>query len=245
VLYRSQQVRLDAMPLADAESSRAARVRDSFDALTRRLELSVTVELRVIRGETLAETLHGNVVVANEALGDLPEGGRLFVLAHELGHVQLGHWSQMELLYRKWVPGSVTQRQTDAIAVPLSHDASALAHRQEFEADAFGLRTLRALGLTEQDALAVFMNLGARNDTAYAPEYPQALRDAALDRAGQHAGRSSAWAAGPPRRPALSFGRRSARVEYRPAGRQGVRPQASVGPHRDRLRHDAEQRAGR
>jgi Peptidase family M48 len=169
VLYRSQQVRLDAMPLADAESSRAARVRDSFDALTRRLELSVTVELRVIRGETLAETLHGNVVVANEALGDLPEGGRLFVLAHELGHVQLGHWSQMELLYRKWVPGSVTQRQTDAIAVPLSHDASALAHRQEFEADAFGLRTLRALGLTEQDALAVFMNLGARNDTATHP----------------------------------------------------------------------------
>jgi Zn-dependent protease with chaperone function len=168
VLYRSQQVRLDAMPLAEA-SLRAVRVRDSFDALTRRLEISVTVELRVIRGETVAETLHGNVVVANEALGDLPESGRLFVLAHELGHVQLGHWSQMEQLYRKWVPGSVTQRQTDAIAVPLSRDASALAHRQEFEADAFGLRTLRALGLKEQDALAAFMDLGARNDTATHP----------------------------------------------------------------------------
>jgi Peptidase family M48 len=169
VLYRSQQMRLDAMPLGDAASPRALRVRSSFDMLTRLLGTPTTTELRIVRGEIIAETLHGNIVLANEGLGDLPEGERLFVLAHELGHVTLGHWAQMGVLYQKWVPGEVTQEQTDAVADHLSHDASALAHQQEYEADAFGLRTLRSLGLSEQDVVAAFMDLGVRNDTATHP----------------------------------------------------------------------------
>ena len=104
VLYRSQQMRLDAMAPADAASQRARTVHDSFDLLQRRLRIAPPVELRVIRGEVVAETLHGDIVVANEALANLPEGERLFVLAHELRHVVLGHWEQMVQVYRKWVP---------------------------------------------------------------------------------------------------------------------------------------------
>jgi hypothetical protein len=81
----------------------------------------------------------------------------------------LGHWAQLALLYQKWVPGAVRQEHTDAVAAQLGADASALAHRQEFEADAFGLRRLRALGRSRQDALAVFLRLGARHDTATHP----------------------------------------------------------------------------
>ncbi|CAN5412542.1 hypothetical protein BH11PSE9_BH11PSE9_19610 [soil metagenome] len=169
VLYRSQQQRLDAMPRAATSGERAQKVRTSFTLLTTRLRGLPPVQLTVIKGETVAETLHGNHVVANEALADLPEGERLFVLAHELGHVMLGHWAQLGLLYQKWVPGAVTQAQTDAVAPQLGREGSALAHRQEFEADAFGLRLVRSLGLTEQDALAAFMDLGVHNDTATHP----------------------------------------------------------------------------
>jgi Zn-dependent protease with chaperone function len=169
VLYRSQQLRLDAIPLADPASARATRIRDSFDSLARRLRTPSSVELRIVRGELIAETLLGNIVVANERVGDLPEGERLFVLAHELGHVTLGHWAQMGLLYQKWIPGAVTPIQTDAVADRLSHEASALAHQQEYEADAFGLRTLRTLGLTDQDAVGAFRDLGVINDTATHP----------------------------------------------------------------------------
>jgi Zn-dependent protease with chaperone function len=169
VLDRSQQLRLDGMNLADSDSPRAQKVRDSFAVLVSTQRTLPPVELRVIRGETVAETLRGHIVVANEALADLPEGERLFVLAHELGHVVLGHWSQVGLLYQKWVPGTVTQQHTDAVAVQLGHDASALAHRQEYEADAFGLRAVRALGRTEQDAVAAFMDLGMRHETATHP----------------------------------------------------------------------------
>jgi Zn-dependent protease with chaperone function len=169
VLFRSQQLRLAAMTLADPDSPRAHRLRASFDALTTRLRIVPPVELRIIRGDIVAETVHGNIVVANEALGDLPEGERIFVLAHELGHVMLGHWSQMGLLYQRWIPGAVERRHTDAVAAPLGRDASALAHRQEFEADVVGLRAVRALGLPEHDVLAAFMDLGVRNDTATHP----------------------------------------------------------------------------
>jgi hypothetical protein len=192
VLYRSQQTRLDGIPLGDPDSARAERIRASFGMLTRLLGTPATVELKIVRGEIIAETLHGNIVLANQGLGDLPEGERLFVLAHELGHVTLNHWSQMGALYQKWIPGEVTQDQTDAVADQLSHEASALAHQQEYDADAFGLRTLRSLGLSEQDVVAAFMDLGMRNDTATHPGTRK--RVAAL----RSAERSSLQAGAPP-----------------------------------------------
>jgi Zn-dependent protease with chaperone function len=169
VLQRSHRLRLEAMPMAERHSPRAQRVRAGFDALVRCLPSAPPVELVVVKGQTLTETLHGNIIVANEALGDLPEGEILFFLAHEFGHVVLGHWPEMGLLYRRWVPGEVTPQHTDTVAGRLGSEASALAHRQEFEADAFGLRTLHALGLTEQDAVNGFVRLGVRGDTVTHP----------------------------------------------------------------------------
>ena len=169
VLKRSQQMRLDALTEGDRTSLRARKLQDSFDALKRSHSSPPQVELRIVRGDVLAETVHGNIVVANELLGDLPESERLFILAHEIGHVMLGHWAQMGALYLRWVPAEVTQRYTDRIAGQLGADASAMAHRHEFEADAFGLRSVRALGLTQQDVQASFVRLGMRNDTATHP----------------------------------------------------------------------------
>lgn len=169
VLKRSQQRRLDAMPLADAAGARARRVQDSFTILVRHLPALPPAELRVVRGDLIAETLHGRIVAANESLADLTEGTRLFVLAHELGHVMLGHWSETGLLYRKWVPGAVVPSETDPVAGPLGREGSQQAWRQEFEADAFALRTLRSLGWNERDVMAAFMQLGVRHDSATHP----------------------------------------------------------------------------
>ena len=88
VLRSSQQQRLDSFPMAE-DGARSARIRASFQLLRATLGPELpAVELRVISGETVAETLHGHIIVANEKLGDLPEGERLFILAHELGHVR-------------------------------------------------------------------------------------------------------------------------------------------------------------
>lgn len=168
VLRRSQQMRLDAMPLA-AEGPRADAVRRSFAQLREALPADVVVELRVIAGGTLAETLHGRIIVANESLADLPEAARLFVLAHELGHVASDHWQQMGAVYRHWVPGEVTPQTTDPVANQLGREASATSHRQEFEADAYASRVLRAMGRPPQDSFAVFMSTVLQQDTATHP----------------------------------------------------------------------------
>jgi predicted Zn-dependent protease len=168
VLRRSQQLRLEAMAPAD-DSRRAQVVQQSFEVLRAALGPLPPIDFHVIRGQTIAETLHGHIVVANQSLADLPEGERLFVLAHEIGHVQQHHWLQMGLVYKRWVPGEVTPENTDPIAGMLGREASGLAHRQEFEADAFALQTLRRLGLSSDVAFSSLRMLGLQQDSATHP----------------------------------------------------------------------------
>ena len=169
VLRRSQQQRLEAQPVADPDGPRAALLRRSFAALVAAQPGLPPVDLRVIRGPVLAETVHGHVVLANESLADLSEGERCFVLAHELGHVMQRHWLQMALVYQQWIPGEVTPERTDPVAGALGRDASALAHRQEFEADAFAITLLKRAGQDPSIAPQAFMHLGLTQDTATHP----------------------------------------------------------------------------
>ena len=195
VLARSQQLRLDSNQAADPASPRARVVRGSFETLARVLGLRYPVELRVIRGEVVAETLQGRIVLANESLADLSEAERLFILAHELGHIELRHWEQTQRLYQKWVPGVVTPDQTEPVAALLGRDASGLAYGQEFEADAFALRTLHTLGGSSLDAVGAFMRMGANHDTATHPGTGKrlaALRAADRARSGRVSGDAQA-----------------------------------------------------
>lgn len=169
VLRRSQQLRLESQPPADPASPRAETVRRTFAALVAAEPGLPPVDLHVIRGPVLAETVHGHIVLANESLAGLSEGERFFVLAHELGHVMQHHWLQMALVYQKWIPGEVTAEHTDAVADRLGRDASVLAHRQEFEADAFALQLLRRTGQDPSVAFSAFMHLGMTQDTATHP----------------------------------------------------------------------------
>jgi hypothetical protein len=168
VLRRSQQMRLDAMPVG-TDAARAQTIRNSFDTLRHALDPSLTVELRIISGGTYVETLHGNIVIANESLADAPEGERLFILAHELGHVAAGHWAQMNQLYKRWIPGAVTPELTNPVSGLLGRDASGLAHQHEYSADVFALRLLRDLGWPESNAFSAFLRQGMQHDTATHP----------------------------------------------------------------------------
>jgi predicted Zn-dependent protease len=169
VLQRSQQTRLDAMHRAAPESDAAHALQSTFDQLVHFAGIDQPVELRVIEGDTVAETLLGQVVIANAALAQRPQAEQLFILAHELGHVVERHQDQMGQLFRKWVPGAVVQEHTDAVAPMLGREASGLAHRQEFAADAFALRTLCAMGYARTEVVDLFMRMGLFQATATHP----------------------------------------------------------------------------
>jgi hypothetical protein len=181
VLHESAQRRLNGM-LPAPDGPRAQLVRSSFEQLLRALAPDTVVELRVVTGPTVAETLDGRVIVANESLADAPEGVRLFVLAHELGHVHHGHWRQVGDLYKRFVPGEVVPQNTDHVAGSLGRAASEQSHRHEFEADAFALKALRTLGRTPDDAFAAIRHQGMQHDS---PTHPATRKRLASLRAAE------------------------------------------------------------
>lgn len=161
VLERSQQKQLDALDeqAVPADSAEAQVLQASFDRLLGIVTPGVPVRLVVVHGPLLAVCLMGKVVVANVSVAEMSESEREFVLAHELGHIAHGHWAQLGRLYQRYIPDEVVQEKTDAIAGELGRDASALAHDQEYEADAFALRLLRHMGQPSDTAQMLFHRL--------------------------------------------------------------------------------------
>ncbi|HEU4458601.1 MAG TPA: M48 family metalloprotease [Methylibium sp.] len=158
VLERSQQIQLDAlrrMKLDDADA-RSQRIHATFDAVLAHLNVDPNVPLIVVRAPILAVCLMGKVVVVNEALADLTESERAFILAHELGHIAHNHWAQLGELYLQHIPGEVVQQHTDGVAGRLGREASALTHQQEYEADGFALRLLRRMGAPDDTPIVLF-----------------------------------------------------------------------------------------
>jgi Zn-dependent protease with chaperone function len=170
VLQRSQALRLASFRVADPASPGARVLQRSFETLRRALPAPLPgVELRVIDGPVIAETLLGRVVVAHRSLAELSEGERLFVLAHELGHVVHGDWDALGRVYRRWIPDDVRPELTDRVGPALGREASALVRRQEFDADTFALELLQRLGHGPETAVSAFMRLGITQDTATHP----------------------------------------------------------------------------
>jgi Zn-dependent protease with chaperone function len=169
VLERSQRKRLDELSHPATDPARAARVRATFERLVSELDVRTKIELRVVAAPVIAETLLGRVIIANQALADVSEGERSFVLAHELGHAVHGHWDQLGTLYCRHIPGEVKQEQTDAVASALGREASAQAHDHELQADAFALRALERLHYGVDEAMAAFLRNGVQHDTATHP----------------------------------------------------------------------------
>jgi hypothetical protein len=171
VLERSQQMRLAQRPAADARSAAAQRVRDSVQRLCALSSSDApAVELVLLGGELFAEALLDRPGIAvSQAVGELPEGERLLLLAHELGHVRLMHAHALKALYRRHIPGEVRPETTDPAAAALGAQAHTLSHRHELEADAYAYTLVRSLGLGIDNAFALLTRQGMQHDSATHP----------------------------------------------------------------------------
>ena len=174
VLQRSQQWRLQQRPAPDLQSAASARVRTSFERLKQLDPRGADVQLKIVGGDLFAEALFGErTLVVSEATGELPEGERLLMLAHEMGHLVLGHWGGLSALYRSHIPGEVRPDTTDPVARKLSVDAQTLSHRQEFEADSYGFALARKMGFGLDNAFGLLTRQGLQFDT---PTHPGTRR---------------------------------------------------------------------
>jgi len=174
VLQRSQQWRLQQRPAPDLQSEASTRVRTSFERLKQLDARWADVQLQIVGGELFAEAVFGErTLVVSESAGALPEGERLLMLAHEMGHLILGHWGGLSALYRSHIPGEVRPETTDPVARQLSIEAQALSHRQEFEADGYGFALARKMGFGLDNAFGLLMRQGLQFDT---PTHPGTRR---------------------------------------------------------------------
>jgi hypothetical protein len=171
VLERSQMMRTAQRPPADAQSAAAQRVRHSLQRLTSLAGTDAPpVELVLVGGDLFAEALLDRPGIAvSQAVGDLPEGERLLLLAHELGHVRLAHARALKALYRTHIPGEVRPETTDSVSAALGREAHTLSHRHEHEADAYGYALVRSLGFGIDNAFALLTRQGMQHDSATHP----------------------------------------------------------------------------
>jgi hypothetical protein len=171
VLERSQMMRLTQRPAADANSAAAQRVRQSLQRLASLAGTGApAVELVLVGGDLFAEAMLDRPgIAASVAVGDLPEGERLLLLAHELGHVRLAHARTLKALYRTHIPGEVRPETTNPVGATLGREAHALSHRHEHEADAYGYALVRTLGFGIDNAFALLTRQGMQHDSATHP----------------------------------------------------------------------------
>lgn len=172
VLLRSQQMRLARFDAADPQRDEAQRVR----ATLARLNAAAAeqgwppVELVLVDGGLFAEAQFGRPAIAvSLGVGELPEGERTMMLAHELGHVHLGHWQALSALYTRYIPGEVRQDLTDQVSAELGRAAHVQSHEHELAADAFGFALLLSLGFDVNDACSLLTRNGMQADTATHP----------------------------------------------------------------------------
>jgi hypothetical protein len=172
VLQRSQAQRLAERGACSPDdlTARAAPLQASLRRLLAQHPHDAAVSLRLVGGDLFAEAVFDQPVIAVSCtLGALPEAERLLMLAHELGHLRLAHWQALNDLYVALIPGQVTPETTDPVANRLAREAHGLAHRQEFEADAFAYAMVQAWGVGLDDAFSLLTRQGVQADAATHP----------------------------------------------------------------------------
>lgn len=171
VLQRSQLQRLSLRGACAAQDTAlGARVQASLQRLLALRPDEQAVRLQLVGGDLFAEAVFNQpLLAASCAVGALPESERLLMLAHELGHLRLAHWQELNSLYLSLIPGEVTPEITEPVADALARQAHGLAHQQEYEADAFGYAMVQDLGVGLEDAFGLLTRQGVQADAATHP----------------------------------------------------------------------------
>ncbi len=190
VLDRSARQRLAEFERHRVDAAHSAPIQADLERIFRQLARRPDIELLVVDGPFHAEMLAGRVLVVGASLAALPEGERLFILSHEIGHAAMSHWGELGELYTRLIPGEVRQDLTDAVAPQLGREASALVHGHEYAADAYAWQILRSLGFGMDSVMAALQVVPGMGDT---PTHPATRkRYARLRMLGENEPRSAA-----------------------------------------------------
>lgn len=144
-LNLGQKVALDKCEeVADAADD-AAVIQASFERVKAAAGIARPITVRIARCNAMVQVLQG-VVVAHPAIANWNEGERLFVLAHELGHVVNGDWHTFTSTFAGLVPAETTDAEAPMALRRAQPHVSSLMHGFEYGADSFALSVLETMG---------------------------------------------------------------------------------------------------
>lgn len=108
----------------------------------------------------------GKTVVLSTRLTRMSPAQRFFIVAHEMGHVRLGHHGAM----RSFVARIVDQHPEEVLARrQLVSSLAEISYQHEFDADAFAVRAMDLAGLDAEQAAQIFDSIGHDKDNATHP----------------------------------------------------------------------------
>jgi predicted Zn-dependent protease len=109
----------------------------------------------------------GRTIVISTRLSRLAEPQRFFILAHELGHVQLQHHAATS----KFVAQAVRRSRGDEriARARVASGLAAISHQAELDADVFAVRLMREAGIDPEHAARLFDSIGEGKDNATHP----------------------------------------------------------------------------
>jgi Zn-dependent protease with chaperone function len=148
---------IEASPAACGRLPAANPYRRQIEALVAtmqaRAEVPAGTRFEVLDCDADGFVYRGQTVVLSDRLVRLNDAQRFFIVAHELGHVVLGHHADMA----RFVAGLVGD-QTDETAALARVQANlrTISHQHENAADAFAVRTMLAAGYDPEQAARLF-----------------------------------------------------------------------------------------
>lgn len=156
VLSQWQQARLEQCPAIDADRGVAQRLRADFDKVLAAAPELASTPFRVSDCPVIAQVRAGVVVVSTQLAG-LPEKERLFVMAHELGHVAHGDWQRVAQRYVDYVGVVQTFDEVVEKMKQVNSEINDMSRAGEFDADEFALEVLKKAGYPATEAATSFL----------------------------------------------------------------------------------------
>lgn len=149
-LNRGQQVQLSQCESVAEDAPEVAVLRDSFSKLQDARHADTPVTLVVAKCSFGIQVLGGKVIV-HPAVAHWNEGERLFVLAHELGHIEHGDWHSFTHVHQEAIPADMSDEQVGLTMRRMAPKMRELMYGFEYNADEYALELLSKMG---RDALA-------------------------------------------------------------------------------------------
>lgn len=133
-----------------------------FDSLLSAIPTKAGVRLVVTEDVSVGQAFPGRTIAVHPALAELPRGQRLYVLAHELGHSEEGHFGEVVSLVNRFGNDVDLHNSTE-----VKSSVCELSHKHEYRADRYAAHALVQMHVPLSEAIAFLERFPGNGDETH------------------------------------------------------------------------------